>query len=94
MIPDTCGSFIQGETYLVYADRLNDILFTSSLSRTNRLTYATEDLKVLGEPRLSLKAGKFRTYKSIIYAILVCGALTAVLAFLIFRWSKRPFRLG
>jgi hypothetical protein len=54
-VPNTCGSFSPGETYLIYADRLNDIFFVSISSRTNRVANAGEDLKVLGEPRLLVR---------------------------------------
>ena len=47
IVPNTCGSFTFGETYLVYADRLNDILYVSARSRTNRLADVAEDLRVL-----------------------------------------------
>ncbi|HKP45224.1 MAG TPA: hypothetical protein VJT50_01375 [Pyrinomonadaceae bacterium] len=88
----TCGSFIAGETYLVYADALNDTLFVSPGSRTNRLADAGEDLRVLGEARLPLRSGEFRTYKVILYGALVCVALALLLWIFLYRLNKKPLR--
>ena len=89
---NTCGSFRQGDTYLIYADRLNDIFFVSSLSRTNRLTDAAEDLKVLGEAQLPLRSGEFRTHSIIFYGTLVCVAVVLFIGILLYRLNKKPFR--
>src|SRR5262252_4454956 len=62
-IQNTCGSFTEGETYLVYADRLNDTLYVSRLSRTNRVADAAADLQALGAPQLSISSGRFHTYR-------------------------------
>ena len=89
---NTCGSFSKGETYLVYADRMNDNLFISSLSRTNRIADADEDLKVLGEARLPLQPGEFRSHNIILYGILVCVVSALVIGIFLFRLNKKSLR--
>ena len=91
-IPNTCGSFSQGESYLIYADYLNDIFYVSSSSRTNRLADAEEDLKVLGEAKLPLQSGEFRTHRIIFYGTLVCVALVLVIGILLYRLNRKPLR--
>ena len=90
--PGNCGSFSTGETYLVYADRLNDVFFVSASSRTNRLAEAEQDLKVLGEARLQLYPGQFRTYKIIVYGTLVSVLFALLVGIVLYRLSKKPFR--
>lgn len=90
--PGTCGNFSTGETYLVYADRLNDVFFVSALSRTNRLADAEQDLKVLGEARVQLYSGQFRTYKIIVYGTLVCVLFALLVGISLYRLNKKPFR--
>ena len=92
MTQPLCGSFTQGETYLIYADTLNDDLFVSPASRTNRLANAGEDLSVLGEAHLPLRSGKFRTYKVLLYGAAVCVALAFVIGLFFYRLNKKPFR--
>ena len=89
-VTGTCGSFSPGESYLIYADRLNDTFFVSVSSRTNLVTNAGEDLKVLGEPRISLGSGEFRSYHILIYGGLVCVALVLLLGLFIYRLNKKP----
>ena len=89
---NTCGSFKEGETYLVYADRLNDTLYVSPSSRTNRLTDAAEDLKALGGARLNLRSGEFRTNSVMTYGILVCAVLVLLIGIFLYRLNKRPIR--
>lgn len=89
---NTCGSFDVGEEYLVYADRLNDTFFVSQLSRTNRLADAAEDLKVLGEARIRLRPGEFRTHRVFLYGAIVSILLLLATGLLLYRLSKRPFR--
>ena len=90
--PGTCGNFNTGETYLVYADRLNDLFFVSGLSRTKRLADAEQDLKVLGEARVQLYPGKFRTYKVIVYGTLVALLFALLVGIVLYRLSKTPLR--
>src|SRR5882762_6139665 len=78
-VPNTCGSFSPGDTYLIYADRLNDIFFVSASSRTNRLTNAGEDLKLLGEPRLLVESGEFRSHHILVYGGLVCVVIVLLI---------------
>ena len=92
VIPNTCGSFSQGETYLIYADSLNDIFYVSSSSRTNRLADAGEDLKVLGEARLPLRSGEFRTHRIMLYGALVCVAVALLIAGLLYRLNEKPLK--
>ena len=89
---NTCGSFTPGDTYLVYADRLNDIFFVSASSRTNRLSEAGEDLKILGEPGVPLRSGEFRTHNIILYGALVCVLFALVIGILLYRMNKKPLR--
>ncbi len=89
---NTCGSFSQGDTYLIYADSLNDIFYVSSSSRTNRLADSGEDLKVLGEARLPLRRGEFRTHRIILYGTLVCVALVLLIGGLLYRLNRKPLR--
>ena len=91
-IQNTCGSFTEGETYLVYADRLNDTLYVSQFSRTNRLADASEDLGVLGEPRLSISAGHFHTYRLFVYGALVSLAVVVLIALFLYRLNRKPLR--
>jgi hypothetical protein len=90
--PGTCGSFAQGETYLIYADHLNDDLHVSSASRTNRLSDASEDLKVLGKGRVELRPGEFQTHYVFVYGIVACVALALIIALFVYRLYKKPFR--
>jgi hypothetical protein len=90
-LPGTCGSFAQGGTYLIYADYLNDDLHVSSASRTNRLSDASEDLEVLGEGRLELKAGEFRTHYVFVYGIVACVVLALITGLFFYRLHKKPF---
>jgi hypothetical protein len=89
-VPNACGSFSPGETYLIYADRLNDIFFVSAASRTNRVTNAGEDLKLLGEPRLSVSPGEFRSYHILVYGGLVCVVIVLLIALFLYRLNKKP----
>ena len=88
-VPNTCGSFSPGETYLVYADRLNDIFFVSTSSRTNLLTNAGEDLKLLGEPRLSVEPGEFRSYYILIYGGTGCVVIALLIGLFLYRLNKK-----
>jgi hypothetical protein len=89
----TCGNFKQAETYLVYADSLNDTLYVSSGSRTNRLADAAEDLKALGEARLKIETGEFRTHTVMTYGILVSAVLMLLLGIFLYRLLKKPIRV-
>ena len=89
-IQNTCGSFSQGESYLIYADYLDDIFYVSSSSRTNRLAVAGEDLKVLGEAKLPLRSGEFRTHRIILYGTLGCLALVLVIGIFLYHLNKKP----
>jgi hypothetical protein len=91
-IPNTCGSFTSGETYLVYADRLNDILYVAARSRTNRLADVADDLRVLGEPQLPVHPGEFRTYRLLVYGILVSVAVVLFIGLFLYRLNKKPLR--
>lgn len=90
--PNTCGGFSVGERYLVYADRLNDILFVSGLSRTNRVADAQADLKMLGEGRIRLRSGEFHTYRIFTYGIIAFLLILLAMGFILYRISNRPFR--
>lgn len=89
---NTCGSFDVGEEYLVYADRLNDTFFVSQASRTNRIVDATEDLKVLGEARIRLRPGEFRSHRIFLYGAIVSILLLLATGLILYRLSKRPYR--
>jgi hypothetical protein len=89
---NTCGSFSVGETYLIYADRLNDTFFVSGLSRTNRIANAQDDLKMLGEGRIQLRSGEFYTYRIFVYGILGCILIVLATGLILYRISKKPFR--
>jgi hypothetical protein len=91
-VPNTCGSFSPGDTYLIYADRLNDIFFVSASSRTNRLTNADEDLKLLGEPRLLVGSGEFRSHHILVYGALVCGVIVLLIGLFLYRLNKKPLK--
>lgn len=89
---NTCGSFKPGESYLVYADRMGDTFYVTSASRTNLLANAREDLEYLGEARVALKPGEFRTRSIIIYGVIV-GAILALLAvWYLYRLHQKPLR--
>ena len=90
--PNTCGSLSVGERYLVYADRLNDTFFISELSRTNRVADAQEDLKTLGEGRIRLRSGEFRTYRIFTYGIIASLLILLATGFILYRISNKPFR--
>ncbi len=89
---NTCGNFKLGETYLVYADQLNDTFHVSPLSRTNRLVDATEDIEHLGRERIVLKSGEFRTYRVMTYGILICVLLALVIGAYVYRLIKKPLQ--
>ena len=93
-IPNTCGNFSQGESYLIYADYLNDVFYVSSGSRTNRVANAGEDLKVLGEPSVPIQSGQFRTHRILLYGGLVCVALALFIGVLLYRLNRKPLRAG
>ena len=88
----TCGNFKVGESYLVYADRLNDTLYVSPASRTNSLTNAGEDLAFLGESRVILRSGEYRTNSVMTYGILACAFLALLAGWYLYRLYKRPLR--
>src|SRR2546428_2738837 len=89
IVPNTCGSFSPGDTYLIYADRLNDIFFVSASSRTNRLTNAGEDLRLLGEPRLLVGSGEFRSDHILVYGGLGCVGLLRLFRLFFFFFCKK-----
>jgi len=91
-VPNTCGSFSPGETYLIYADRLNDIFFVSRSSRTNRVANAGEDLKLLGEPRLLVRSGEFRSHHVLVYGALAGVVMVLLIGLFLYRVNKKPFR--
>ena len=90
--PTSCGSFDVGEKYLVYADRLNDTFFVSGLSRTNRVANAREDLQMLGEGRIRLRSGEFRTYRIFVYGVVTFILILLATGLILYRMSKKPFR--
>jgi hypothetical protein len=87
--PNTCGSFKVGESYLVYADRMGDTFYTSSASP---LANATEDLEYLGDARVSLRPGEFRTHSIMIYGIIICAILALLVGWYLYRLNKKPLR--
>lgn len=92
MNPTRCGSFNVGEKYLVYADRLNDTFFVSGLSRTNRVAKVREDLQMLGEGRIRLRSGEFRTYRVFVYGVVTLILILLATGLILYRMSKKPFR--
>lgn len=89
---DTCGNFKLGESYLVYADRVGDTFYVPSASRTNLLANAGEDLEYLGEARLALKQGEFRTHGIMIYGIMICAILVLLAWWYLYHLNKKPLR--
>lgn len=89
---NTCGSFNVGESYLVYADRTGDTLYVPSASRTNLLANAGEDLEHLGEARVVLKPGEFRTHSIMIYGIIICAILGLLAGWYLYRLNKKSLR--
>ena len=89
---NTCGSFKVGESYLVYADRMNDTFYVASTSRTNKLANAEEDLKFLGEARLVLRSGEFRTHSVMTYGIIAGAVLVLLIGWYMYRLHKKPLR--
>lgn len=66
---NTCGNFKPGESYLVYAERMDDTFYVAPASRTNSLANAGEDLAFLGEARLALRSEEFRTRGVMTYGV-------------------------
>lgn len=89
---NTCGSFKVGESYLVYADRMNDTFYVAPASRTSLLANAREDLEFLGGARVALKPGEFRTHGVVTYGILACVAWALLVGVYLYRLHKRPLR--
>lgn len=89
---NTCGNFKVGESYLVYADRMNDTFYVALASRTNLMAKAEEDLRFLGETRVVLKSGEFRTYSVITYGILAVILLVLLVGWYVYRLRKKPLR--
>jgi hypothetical protein len=89
---NTCGSFKLGESYLVYADRMGDTFYISAGSRTNLLANAGNDLGYLGETRVALKQGEFRTHGIMIYGIIICAILALLVGWYLYRLNKKPLR--
>ena len=89
---NTCGNFKPGESYLVYADRMNDTFYVVPASRTNSLANAGEDLAFLGEARVALGSGEFRTRGVMTYGIIVCLCLALLAVWYLYRLRKKPLR--
>jgi hypothetical protein len=89
---NTCGSFNVGESYLVYADRMGDTFYVPAASRTNLLANAVGDLEYLGEARVSLRPGEFRTHSIMIYGIVICAILALLAGWYLYRLNKKPLR--
>lgn len=89
---NTCGNFKVGESYLVYADRMGDTFYVASTSRTDKLADAEEDLKFLGEARVVLKPGEFRTHSIMTYGIIAGVLLVLLIGWYVYRLYKKPLR--
>ena len=89
---NTCGSFTVGESYLVYADRLNDTFYVVPSSRTNVVREAGEDLEFLGAARIALKSGEFRGHSIMTYGIIVSVFLALIVGWYLYRLHKKPLR--
>lgn len=79
--PDGCGFEVIGREYLVYANKINDFLYVSPMSRTMQVEKAQVDMQKLGANGLDLSEGEFNLFKINIYIIL-CVALTVFAGFI------------
>lgn len=87
-----CGYNSVGLDYLVYANRLNDLLFVAPYSRTMHGERLRDDLEQLGPATISISEGEF--YLSSISLTITLVILAGVVAvfFVLYRISKRPMR--
>jgi len=88
----TCGNFKAGESYLVYADRLNDTFYVVSSSRTNPVAKAGEDLEFLGAARIPLRSGEFRERSVMTYGIIISLSVVLLAGWYLYRLHKKPWR--
>lgn len=82
-----CFTFKPGERYVVYAVWMGDTLYASL--RTGKVDDAASDLEILGNGRLMLNPGKFRSYTIFTYGMMNFATLVLLLGGYVYRLTKK-----
>ena len=85
---DECGFGTIGSTYLVYANRVNDLHYISPMSRTMPVNEADNDIQKLGPNKLHIYDGEFQLFGFTLGLIFSFVAVFSVL-FCCFIWVIR-----
>lgn len=82
-----CGFKTLETDYLVYANRLNDVIYVSPRSRTMIRTVADHDIDRLGEASIDISEGEFRFWETH-FAVAGSVIAIAILILIIFVFSN------
>lgn len=90
-ISNDCGVVSVGKEYLVFANRLNDLLYISPQSRTLAREISGADIERLGAELIEIEDGEFRMYSTTITTIVVLAISILFLAGVLVLVYRRRF---